>query len=225
MPVTAQYEYVVYTRFKQQQQQIDYDRLIELDAPNRLQKDGRIYATDDDGNYVAVSVNVLHPFFKTQIEKGIWPIVDLLVKKGYLTISSCEGHDGSPCYVKLVFPNQDQAESFIDNLFFCEGVFSRIEMTSANVVRAIDTMGVFHYRNTEHENEFNHKAELDGINQLFSRNYTDFRYVYIEIYPEPTGFLNFIKRLLFGNKSIITKREEIKTHLLKTIKGLPDYDA
>lgn len=225
MPLTENYEYVVYTRFKQQQQQLDYDRLIELDAPNKLQKNGRIYAIDENGNYIAVSVNVLHPLFDTQIEKGIWPIVDALVKKGYLTISSCEGHDGSPCYVKLVFPNQEYADQFKDSLFFCEGLFLRIEMTSANVVRAVDTKGTFHYRNTEHKDEFSYKAELDGINQLFSRNYTDFRYVYVEIYPEPRGFFNFIKRLLFGTAPIQNKRTEVKTQFLKTIKELPDYDA
>jgi len=87
----------------------------------------------------------------------------------------------------------------------------RIEMTSANVVRAVDTKGTFHYRNTEHKDEFSYKAELDGINQLFSRNYTDFRYVYVEIYPEPRGFFNFIKRLLFGTAPIQNKRTEVKT--------------
>lgn len=218
-------EYVVYSRFKQQRREINYSRLIQMDAPNRLQKNGRIYATDINGKYVAVSVNILHPLFETQIEQGIWPVVNALVKKGYLTVSSCEGHDGSPCFVKLVFPNQNKAEEFVDGLFFCKGIFCKIETTSANVVRMIDSQGKLTYRNSEHENEFTHPFELEGINQLFSRSYSDFRYVYIEIYPEPTGFFNFIKRCIFGTKSILSKRKEVKEQFLKTIKELPDYDA
>jgi len=218
-------EYIVYSRFKQQQKQVDYDHLIQMEAPNRLHKDGRIYATDINGKYIAVSVNVLHPLFETQIEKGIWPIVKALVDKGYLTVSSCDGHDGSPCFVKLVFPDQNRALEFIDCLYFCQDVVCTVQTNSANVVRMFDSTGKFSYRNTEHEQEFNHKVELDGINQLFSRTYVDFRYVYMEIYPEPTGFFNFIKRTIFGTTPTLKKRKEVKEKLLKIIKELPDYDA
>ena len=58
-----------------------------------LHKNGRVNATVAGNNWVGVSVSPYMKDFKYQVDPGIWPLVEILNKKGYLTCSSCEGHD------------------------------------------------------------------------------------------------------------------------------------
>jgi hypothetical protein len=88
-------------------------------TPNWLHKDGRINATMPGGEYRVAEVSPYNPLFKTQIESGVWPLVEAFVNKGYLTCSSCEGHGWDLyCRVSLVTPTLDYAQDLVKQLQF-----------------------------------------------------------------------------------------------------------
>lgn len=78
-------------------------RQVLMEKLNRRNEDGSVNAYHDNptkgfGYYVRPN----HPDFRQQIEDGIWPAVEILMKKGYKTVISCHGHycnrveDGTP---------------------------------------------------------------------------------------------------------------------------------
>ena len=88
-------------------------------TPNWLHKDGRITSTMPGGEYRVAEVSPYNPLFKTQIESGVWPLVESFVNKGYLTCSSCEGHGWDLyCRVSLVTPTLESAHSLVEQLQF-----------------------------------------------------------------------------------------------------------
>jgi len=79
-------------------------------TPNWLHADGRIYASAAGEEYRVAEVSPYNLNFKSQIEAGVWPIVNALVNKGYLTNSSCQGHGWDLyCCVSLVTPSLESA--------------------------------------------------------------------------------------------------------------------
>ena len=182
-------EHIVQASYKTQQQ-VDVRDMMLTSAPNILHKDGRIYFKDELGNYLAVTVSPLNPKFKTQIEHGVWPVVNALVKKGYLTVSSCEGHDGSDYYVKIVFDTEVSAQQFIDQFPKIKGLVFELEYQSANVIRYI-VNGQAKYRPAGHDENIDKYQEVKYINMLFNRSYTDCCYVIIKVYPRLKSFNPF----------------------------------
>ncbi len=167
----------------EQRKNVDVSEMVLKSAPNKLHKDGRIYFEDVDGNHIAITVSPLHEKFETQIETGVWPLVKSLVDKGYLTVSSCEGHDGSNFYVKLVFNGRGSAEEFISQLPKILGLEITIEDQSANVVRYLEH-GEVKYRKVLPDEHVSKHEEIKFVNMLFFRNYTDCCYVILTIYPK-----------------------------------------
>ena len=81
---------------------------------NRLRANGRINAGyEPDGRVRAVSVSPRMPEFETQVEPLIYPTVKALVDKGYMTISSCQGHP-KRTHIKLGFGNKESRSEFIE---------------------------------------------------------------------------------------------------------------
>lgn len=182
-------EYYVRHPFEQQRV-IHISELVLKSAPNKLHKDGRIYFEDEQGNYVAITVSPLHTDFATQVEQGVWPLVKAFVDKGYLTTSSCEGHDGSDYFVKLVFNGRQSAEQFVEQLPKIAGLQTTIQDQSANVVRYIEH-GTVKYRQAFPDENISKFEEVTFINMLFNRQYTDCCYVTIRIYPRLASFNPF----------------------------------
>lgn len=182
-------EHIVKANYKTEQQ-VDVQDIVLTSAPNVLQKDGRIYFKDEQGNYLAVTVSPLHPRFETQIEPGVWPLVNALVQKGYLTVSSCEGHDGSDYFVKLVFDTETSAQQFIDQFPLIRGLIFEIQHQSANVIRYI-VNGKAKYRPAGYDENIDKYQEVKYINMLFNRNYTDCCYVIMKLYPKLKSFNPF----------------------------------
>ena len=58
---------------------------------NSVQADGRI----NMGNETSASVSPYSQHFRSQVEPGIWCLVEALYLKGYLPVSSCSGHRGT----------------------------------------------------------------------------------------------------------------------------------
>ncbi len=81
-------------QFQQEEskQAVDIQR-ISFSEHNRLRENGRVYGGyDKNGNFYAVSISPYFEKFHTQIDPGIFPLVDAFRQKGYLTCSSCYGH-------------------------------------------------------------------------------------------------------------------------------------
>lgn len=169
---------------------ISVTEMVLKSAPNRMHKNGRIYFEDENGNPIAISVSPLHEKFETQIEPGVWPVVKNLVDKGYLTTSSCEGHDDSDFYVKLVFAHRKSAEEFVNQIPNIPGLIITFENQSANVVRYLD-QGNVKYRRVLPDEHVSKYEEVKFINMLFYRKYTDCCYVTITLYPNLKSFNPF----------------------------------
>jgi hypothetical protein len=86
-------------------------------TPNWLHADGRIYASAVGEEYRVAEVSPYNPNFKSQIESEIWPLVNALVNKGYLTNASCQGHGWDLyCCVSLVTPSLESATILAEQL-------------------------------------------------------------------------------------------------------------
>jgi len=86
----------------------------------RLGEDGRTYTVKDkDGNYISHYVSPYATEFWSgmNVEAGIEPVVKALWKKGYLTFTSCQGHEESPMrYVGITFVNDEERDKFVKSM-------------------------------------------------------------------------------------------------------------
>lgn len=86
----------------------------------KLSNDGRTYTkVDKDGNYISHYVSPYAEKFWSgmNVEPGIEPVVRALWDKGYLTFTSCQGHDNSPHrYVGVVFVNDEERDKFVKSM-------------------------------------------------------------------------------------------------------------
>lgn len=87
-----------------------------LTAHNILHPDGRVHTgipSDIPEWYLAMSISPDFEEFESQVEKGIYPAVKALVDKGYMPISSCEGHPGR-IHLQIGFGNEKSRDHLID---------------------------------------------------------------------------------------------------------------
>ncbi len=86
--------------------------------------DGRTYCfQDEDGNYVSTFVSQYSSIIKDNLEPGVKEAVLALHKKGYLTFTSCQGHDDSKHrYIGVLFNTKQQKADFIKEMndFDCD---------------------------------------------------------------------------------------------------------
>jgi hypothetical protein len=85
-----------------------------MDLLNVKDKHGRIQQGGDVS--LAFCISPYHPQFVSQIESRVWPYVNKLLYKNYLTINSCEGHffDDS-LEVTVVFYDKEKLNSFVNH--------------------------------------------------------------------------------------------------------------
>ena len=151
--------------------------------------DGRIHATKYDKEYVAVTISPYYENFQSQIEEGVWPAVSTLVNKGYLPISSCEGHQGrSPYYVILAFGDEKILNNFIIHLKSTTimGLNWVVTDTVANT-RASFKLGKFNFQKLilEGNDDITYRiGEIKCFNMLFSRNYSSYKFVRITLFDQ-----------------------------------------
>lgn len=79
---------------------------------------GRTYCyKDEDGNYVSSFVSQYSDIIEQNLEPRVKDGVLALHKKGYLTFTSCQGHDDSKHrYIGVVFNTKEQKKDFIKNI-------------------------------------------------------------------------------------------------------------
>ena len=142
-------------------------------TPNWLHADGRIYASAAGKEYRVAEVSPYNPKFETQIEQGVWPIVNALVDKGYLTCASCEGHGWQvESYISLVTPTLESAIDLANQLKIAPWT------TTVNTNRVIwdYTSALKTTKNTLDRDELKTKV-FPYYNRIFRRNYGEYFYV------------------------------------------------
>ncbi|MGD1524118.1 hypothetical protein [Vibrio owensii] len=89
---------------------------IFMTGHNKRHPDGRVHTgipCDMPDWYLAMSISPDYKEFDTQVEEGIYPAVKALVDKGYMTISSCQGHPGR-IHLQIGFGNEYSRDHLID---------------------------------------------------------------------------------------------------------------
>jgi len=181
--------------FHQHQITEDYEKTIRNYAPNFKHSDGRIYASKPGDSYWVVTVSPYHPKFRSQIEDGVWPIVEQLVNKGYLTVSSCEGHGTeNKMIVSLVFKDRNSAEKFIDYFKEIPGWYFEIYDKTRHCCHSARSGNSVICEKTEIElNE--HFEEFKRYDIIFFRNYKKYVYLDMKLYKFPKNpFMRFLYR-------------------------------
>jgi hypothetical protein len=168
------------------EQSVDLKTLALTRAPNYQHTDGRIYASKAGDPYVAVSVSPYNPKFLTQLEPGIAPVVMAVVERGYLPVSSCEGHSISFSfpYVMVAFGQEDSARAFEDHFRHVPWVTTERASTVANVFQD--------QKRYQRLDPLLHtaKAEYDDMNRMFNRSYDRYWYVTVKLFETRRGISN-----------------------------------
>lgn len=183
-----------------QESKIDYKDAIRNLAPNFKHKDGRIYASKPGEPYWVYTVAPYHANFKSQIEDGVWTLVNQLNKKNYMTVSSCEGHyfHDDCIRVSLIFITFKEAKKFIKRCSKIEGWFFKIENKKRSIWKSnSDNNGNV----VDSQYKIIQKEEMKGIfdhyNTIFYRNYDEYTFVdmFLAKYPE-SGIKKFVMKYL-----------------------------
>ena len=78
---------------------------------------GRIFFKSRSGQYVATNVSPYSKEFEKNLEPKVKDSILMLRDKGYLTLSSCQGHClNSKRYITLAFYSKERAEQFVEEL-------------------------------------------------------------------------------------------------------------
>ena len=120
----SQYEIVVpYYQQQEQNQPIlqsaeDGHRYAMFVKGNDHLINGRTYCfKDEDGNYVSTFVSQYSDIIEDNLEPEVKEGVLALHKKGYLTFTSCQGHDDSKHrYIGVVFNTKEQKRQFVSEM-------------------------------------------------------------------------------------------------------------
>lgn len=121
----SQYEYRI-----EQEQVYSQEKPAELYTPedchhnamfiegNKHFDNGRTYVFKDEfGKYVSTFVSQYSDIIEKNLEPGVKDAVLALQKKGYLTFTSCQGHDDSKHrYIGVVFNTKEQKGQFMKEL-------------------------------------------------------------------------------------------------------------
>ncbi len=145
--------------------------------------DGRIYLDKTENALYANSVSPFSETFEQNIEPKIKPLVDVLIKKRYLTYSSCEGHDLSfRRFVGLAFADEDSRQYVID--YIAKLNIKGITLNSIDSVSNQKSNQKRRGQSIRYEEKYNpllveNEYETLSFNIQFHRNYSS--YFFLEI--------------------------------------------
>jgi hypothetical protein len=217
--------YVIEARQHYRQEQKITSELIEetalTRAPNYKHPDGRIYASRPGEEYFAVSVSPLNPEFATQIEPKVLPLVNALLNKNYLPLSSCEGHGGSELFVRIVFGSKESADDFIIGLQGFPYLTLEYLETSANTLQYFEN-GKPKFRRMLPDERNDRYQEAQDINRMFKRSYTQVCYVTLSLYKLPKGIFKFYRRHKIKQHRAKNETQLIE-QLIKKINAIEGY--
>ena len=140
------YEYVVQQHYRQEYHQQKEEPLLRTPEDchryamfvkgNDHLVNGRTYVfKDEEGNYVSSFVSQYSDIIGKNLEPGVRDAVLGLHEKGYLTFTSCQGHDDSKHrYIGVVFNTLEQKNQFIKevnklkcDIYWYDNVINSIE--------------------------------------------------------------------------------------------------
>ena len=181
--------------------------LVKLKSGNILHKDGRIYQSGDG---VSVTVSPYQEDYWYNIEEEIKPLVKAVFDKGYLTYSSCAGHQAvKRRFIAVAFPSKEAARKFVYEI----KKRYKHRMVHYDIKHGTDYDGV-DWTNTQDHVAF--------LNKLYYRGYEDYWFVEVSIGKNtPPRLRNLFK--IFKKKF---RREKITDRLIKAIsqKDFPYYE-
>lgn len=211
---------------------------ITHEIDNKKHKDGRIYMTLNNGQLMAQSVSPFSKNFEFNIEDGVKDLVNTLLKKRYLTYSSCEGHDYTfRRYVGLAFADKESRQKVIDYIsgLKIKGIKLREFDIVSNMSLDIKNTNV-KYNNKFKPQELDEEAksklkndEIKTFNIQFHREYEDYCFLEIIILDEiDFSFPNFFKKPFYNLWLIYMKKykwDKITRLLVKKLnhKDFPKY--
>ena len=182
---------------------------------NKIFPNGRIHASkeqdlDYSNGYLALSVSPFDKNFDNEVEKGVLPHCHALIRKGYLPISSCEGHftkkHHMPFYVMLAVGGKnklDRIYDIINKTKHIPGISYKIKEQQANVRGEL----------LERVNYSLDKAEeYAELNRLFMRNHLEYNYLWIGLFQSDKKLTErILRRLMFSRckKMLLSSIEEL----------------
>lgn len=181
---------------------------------NSIQKDNRIYYSDDP--YTAITISPFHQKFESQIEKGIWPIVNALNSKGFYTLSSCEGHGiKDNCFVMVVFRDKSVKDDFVNNVSKIKGITVRDTENNKEFLNSLFNVDYDMFTEKaipkKHDNSF---IPVDELNYIFKANSDNYWVIELRINRFPSTNIRLFDMLFCRN--YFTKKK-----LLKFIEAQP----
>ena len=187
---------------------------------NKRFANGRIHASDKmdadySNGYIAHTVSPYEKNFDEEVEPGVRNHLKVLIEKGYLPISSCEGHHSFKThmnwYIMMAFGGnrltsiQDRIYKTIKHCQNVPGVFFEIRHSVNNTNKALNKRVSLR----------NDQQEIQYYNKLFLQSNKYYMYLYIGLYKNVKG--SYTKELwrLFNERFS-------KNKLLKLFRSLPD---
>lgn len=197
---------------------------IQKRAPNYVHRDGRIYASKEGEPYTAVSVSPFNPAFNTQIEAGVKPIVDALIAKNFMPISSCEGHKGSPLFVKVAFGDVVTALDFCRVLNEIPYVYAHVLSNPFfNVEQQINqTTGQVVFARKHQDDYIALREQTKEVNALYLRSHQRVWFVDFTLYNSPGWLLHPI----LTARMVVDRRKHLelrKQQILLAIGTMPPH--
>jgi len=189
-----------------------------FDKPwNKVQEDGKI---NIDGQSSA-SISPYSEHFRSQVEDGIWPLVESLFKAGYMPVSSCAGHRGNLFQeLETLFTYRSEPyvtialhRSFEESTMLALQELSN-EHTQITVTHSQANMDASGGRIRKRDvNDI--KNEYWSLNWMLQRNYDEWSYITIRINPW--------KRLNLSHVLRTQKEQQLINELAENYKRLPHY--
>lgn len=189
-------EYVKPAKATKQARNIPADEMLKR-SYNFKHSDGRIYYKKENGYNVSFSVSPYSERYLDNIEDEIKDLVKVIKRKGYLTVSSCQGHtDFERTFVTIVVNNQTQFDNFLKPFRgnFLVRVIERniLDFGNTDVEVKDNSISI-----SKDESERQVDKVVEGFNALLSRGYAQYKVLELEIgfdLLKPTRF-KWLKRL------------------------------
>jgi hypothetical protein len=180
-----------------------------MDLLNVKDKKGKIQNPELTGS--AFCISPYHPDFRTQVEDGVWPYVELLLNKNYFTINSCEGHFiGDSLEITVVFYDDIKFKKFVKH-FDCFLINVLCEDSFIN-----------QYDGNKHS-KLPEKEETKIVNWLFMISNEKYRFVTLfalKEFKHKNKLFLYIVHILY--KTLFKKIAE--KYLMYKIRSLPNYE-
>lgn len=162
---------------------------------NSPQPDGRI----NMGNETSASVSPYSEHFRSQIEDGIWPLVETLYLKGYLPVSSCSGHRGTLWQEldTLWYYRTEPYVSIAVHADLADAIAQQIQSLAPKHVRVTQQHTMANTRASAHTNGADNpptvrirktktvlaEQEWFALNYMMQRRYTKWSYITVTVNP------------------------------------------